>query len=222
MATTADCIVAIFAKAPHPGEVKTRLIPLLGAAGATALHLRLLEHVLATARTASVGPVELWCAPDASDAALRACAARNAASLLDQGAGSLGGRMARAFQDMLARAPCCMLIGSDCPSLTAADLNQAASVLAHADCDAVFGPAEDGGYVLIGMKRVHPALFADMPWGSADVMAITRERLRRLGLNWQELPLRWDVDRPADYARLMREMPSLVVGLTADAPAQFP
>ena len=202
MAATADCIVAVFAKAPHAGEVKTRLIPLLGAAGAAALHRRLLEHTLATAHAAFLGPIELWCAPDASDAGLRECAARTGASLFDQGAGTLGNRMERAFQSMLARAPCCMLIGSDCPALTSTDLNQAASALARSDCDAVFGPAEDGGYVLIGLKRPYPALFADIPWGSERVMAITRARLADLRLNWKELPLRWDVDRPEDLARL--------------------
>jgi rSAM/selenodomain-associated transferase 1 len=222
MATTADCIVAVFAKAPYAGEVKTRLIPLLGAAGAAALHCRLLEHTLATAHAASLGPIELWCAPDASDAVLQEYAARTGASLLDQGAGTLGDRMERAFQSMLARAPCCMLIGSDCPALTSTDLNQAASALVRSDCDAVFGPAEDGGYVLVGLKHSHPALFADIPWGSERVMAVTRARLAELGLRWLELPLRWDVDRPADYARLAREMPSLAAGLMTDAPAPRP
>ena len=212
MATSAECIVAVFAKAPRPGQVKTRLIPLLGAEGASALHRRLLEHSLRTARAASLSVIELWCAPDMEDAILGQCAALEGVSLLDQGPGSLGDRMGRAFQAMLARAPLCMLIGSDCPSLTGRDLIDAASVLAEPDCDAVFTPAEDGGYVLIGLKAPHPTLFEGIPWSTGEVMQTTRVRLKELGLRWHELPTRWDVDRPEDYQRLLLEMPSFRTG----------
>ena len=208
MTTKTDCIVAVFAKAPRPGEVKTRLIPLLGAEGAATLHRRLLEHTLAVARSAAIGPVELWCSPTTQDPFLREVAALQAAPLLAQGDGNLGERMDRAFQRMLARTPRCVLIGSDCPALTAQDLQDAASALAGTDCDAVFIPAEDGGYVLVGLDRPQTRLFDDIPWGTDKVMQTTRARLAELRLRCCELPARWDVDRPEDYLRLVREMPA--------------
>ena len=206
-----DCIVAVFAKAPHPGEVKTRLIPLLGAHGACALHSKLVLHSLGIARAAGIGAVELWCAPDASDPMLRRYAAREGASLLDQGSGTLGDRMERAFRAMLARAARCVLIGSDCASLTAQDLADTDAALADPACDAVFAPAEDGGYVLVGLNRPQPAIFTDIAWGSGAVMQQTRARLRQQSLAWRELPARWDVDRPEDYDRLVRVDPAFLV-----------
>jgi rSAM/selenodomain-associated transferase 1 len=210
--TRADCIIAVFAKAPRPGEVKTRLIPLLGAQGACALHRKLVAHSLSIARAAGVGAVELWCTPDASNPILRQYAAQEGASLLDQGQGTLGERMDRTFQAMLARAARCILIGSDCASLTAKDLADADTALAEPACDAVFTPAEDGGYVLVGLNRPRPAIFVDIAWGSGDVMQQTRARLRQQSLTWRELPVRWDVDRPEDYERLVRFNSAFLVG----------
>ena len=94
-----------------------------------------------------------------------------------------------------------LLIGTDCPALTADHLRAAADVL-RAGSDAVLIPAEDGGYVLIGARVPHPALFDAMPWGTAGVMAETRRRLVALGLSWREPATLWDVDVPADLERL--------------------
>lgn len=211
MTTRADCVIAVFAKAPRPGEVKTRLIPLLGAHGACALHRRLVSHSLSIARAAAFGAVELWCTADARDPVLRQYAAQEGASLLDQGQGTLGERMDSAFQAILARAARCILIGSDCASLTAQDLADANAALADPGCDAVFTPAEDGGYVLVGLSQPQPAIFADINWGSGAVMQQTRGRLREQSLSWRELPARWDVDRPEDYERLVRLNPCFLV-----------
>lgn len=213
MAATADCAIGIFAKAPRPGEVKTRLIPLLGAAGACALHVRLLAHTLRTARAAAIGPVELWCSPTSDDPELQKAAALEGASLLDQGDGILGKRMERAFQASLLRAPRAILLGADCPALSAQDLQDAAAALeAH---DAVLTPAEDGGYVLIGLARGPkldlPRLFAGIAWGTETVLRTTRQRFEEAQLQWCELTTRWDVDRPDDYQRLVREMPAFAV-----------
>ena len=120
--------------------------------------------------------------------------------------------MERAFQAMLARAARCVLIGSDCASLTAQDLADADAALAEPGCDAVFTPAEDGGYVLVGLNRPQPAIFADIAWGSEVVMQQTRARLRQQSLTWRELPMRWDVDRVEDYERLVRFDPAFLVG----------
>jgi rSAM/selenodomain-associated transferase 1 len=192
--------VAVFAKAPRPGEVKTRLIPVLGEALATSLHAALVERTLATAAAANVGPVELWCAPDAADPFFRAQAGRIGARLAVQPAGDLGARMAGAFEAAFGDNCAMLLIGCDCPGFEAAHLREAAAALASND--AVFVPAEDGGYMLVGLSRPVPALFQGIPWGTGEVMARTRGRLRQAGARWVELAPLWDVDRPEDVARL--------------------
>lgn len=192
--------VAVFAKAPIPGEVKTRLVPLLGAADAAELHATLVRRALATAREARVGPVTLWCTPDTGHPFFAACASAFGVVLHEQRGGHLGERMARAFEKLLA-AGAALLVGSDCPALRAEDLRAAAGSLATHD--AVIQPAEDGGYVLVGLARAMPEIFESVRWGEASVMRDTRTSLRRCGATWREMPVRWDVDRPEDYRRLL-------------------
>jgi rSAM/selenodomain-associated transferase 1 len=198
--------ILVFAKAPVQGEVKTRLIPALGAAGAAALHERLVDRALATAAAAAVGPVELCCAPDARHPALGPLARRHGAALGEQGSGDLGDRMHAAFSRALAGAPAAIVIGSDCPALAPEHLRAAAAVLAGGE-DAVLAPAEDGGYVLIGLAHPERSLFERIAWGGPTVLAETRARLAAAGLRWRELATLWDVDRPEDLDRLRRELP---------------
>lgn len=195
--------VLVFAKAPQPGTVKTRLIPMLGAQGAAALHARLVEHTLATVCAAHAGVLELHCAPDAADPFFQHCGGKYGLALATQRGGDLGERMHCAFAGALATAARVILIGTDCPALTARHLRQAQLALVDGN-DAVFVPAEDGGYALIGLARNDARLFENIPWGSAQVMAQTRERLRSLHWRWHELDTLWDVDRPADYRRLLQ------------------
>ncbi len=192
--------VAVFAKAPVPGEVKTRLVPLLGPEDAAELHATLVRRALATAREARVGPVSLWCTPETGHPFFAACAAAFDVSLLQQRGGHLGERMARAFERLLDSGPA-LLVGSDCPSLRPEDLRAAAGSLATHD--AVIQPAEDGGYVLVGLGKAVPGIFEGIRWGESSVMRETRTRLRKAGATWREMPVRWDVDRPEDYRRLL-------------------
>ena len=195
--------VAVFAKAPVPGMVKTRLAQLLGDDGAAGLHAGLVRHALASARAAAVGPVELWCAPDERHDFFTACASQFDARLRRQEGADLGLRMRHAFEATLAEGAALVLIGSDCPAITPRALTDAATALrGH---DVVIAPAEDGGYVLVGLSRPCPAMFDGVPWGTNAVMARTRERLAASRIAWHELPTLWDVDRPEDYARLRRE-----------------
>jgi len=106
--------------------------------------------------------------------------------------------MASAFAE---HAGALLLIGTDCPALTVEHLTSAATALRNGN-DAVFIPAEDGGYVLVGLRRPQPGLFEGIDWGTGKVMAQTRERLAALGLRWVEPATLWDVDRPADLCRL--------------------
>lgn len=195
-------VVVVFARAPQPGAVKTRLIPLLGAEGAAALHVRLVKHALETAGKTALHQVELHCAPDASDPFFQSCAGYYGVTVKAQAGGDLGARMQAAFTQALTQHARVLLIGSDCPALTARHLRQAEQALRDG-ADAVFVPCEDGGYALIGLKHVESRLFDGIAWGTDGVMAETRLRLKQLGWSWRELETLWDVDRPEDYRRLM-------------------
>lgn len=189
--------IAIFARAPVPGAAKTRLIPLLGADGAAHLHERLVTHAVKRALAADVGPVTLWCAPDCTHPFF----AKTGVALAGQQGADLGARMLHAFQS--AQGPL-LLIGADCPAITTRDLRWCAKALEEG-APALFLPAEDGGYGLVGLARPIPQIFTDMQWGAANVMAHTRGRLLQADVPWLEGRTIWDVDRPEDYARLMAE-----------------
>jgi uncharacterized protein len=190
----------VFAKAPAAGQAKTRLIPALGAAGAAALAERLLAHALDTAMSAGFEHVELCAAPDARHPALARWAGLPGLTLADQGDGDLGERMHRALVRALCRHSRALLIGSDVPALDGPCLAQAAAALAGHD--AVFVPALDGGYALVGLCRPAPQLFTGVAWSSPQVMARTRALARQQGLRWAELPAVADIDEPADLAHL--------------------
>ncbi len=198
------CRIIVFAKAPIPGQVKTRLIGSLGASGAASLSEQLILRTLSTAVDARAGIVELWCTPSAHHPFFLHCAQRFEISLCDQREGDLGERMAHAFEETLKKTPLVLLIGTDCPSLKGKDLRQARTILAQG-ADAVIGPSEDGGYFLIGLRRFAPELFARIAWGRRSVLNQTRSRLQRLGWRWHELSVGWDVDRPEDLDRLSDE-----------------
>jgi uncharacterized protein len=184
-------MIIVFARAPVPGEAKTRLIPRLGAWRAARLHTRLVRHAVDTALAAGCGPVEL-----------HGTARHSFFSQLDvafrlQRGRDLGERMYRALSR--ARKPV-ILIGSDCPMLTTADLRRAARWL-RGGCDVVLAPAEDGGYALIGVKKaIEKKLFENIAWGGPRVYADTVKKLR--GARWRALRAVWDVDRPDDLERL--------------------
>jgi uncharacterized protein len=192
--------VAVLATAPIAGFAKTRLIPVLGAAGAARLQERLIERAIAVACAAQVGTVTLWAAPDASHPTFAAIAKRFDVVLARQCEADLGARMQAAIA--AARGPA-LVVGTDCPALTPAHVKEAANALRGGN-DAVVLPAEDGGYVLIGLRRPQPLLFSDMPWSTPQVMDETRSRLRALALTWQEPATLWDLDVPADLERLRK------------------
>jgi rSAM/selenodomain-associated transferase 1 len=190
--------IAILAKAPVPGFAKTRLVSVLGAERAASLQGRLIERAANTAAGAKLGAVTLWGAPHEADPLFQKVCARHGFALRRQAEGDLGARMLAAA--LAAKGPV-LVIGTDCPGLTPVLLRSAADIL-RGWSDVVLLPAEDGGYVLIGMRRAHPALFGSMPWGTGCVLGETRQRLMQLGLRWQEPALLWDLDLPADLDRL--------------------
>lgn len=197
------CPIIVMAKAPLAGLAKTRLIPALGAAGAAGLAARLLRRTAKAALSAGLGPVDLCCTPDPGDPSFGVVADLAGMSLSDQGEGDLGARMDRALNRWLTLRGRALLIGTDAPALDANVLRAAA--LALDGHDAVFVPAFDGGYVLVGLRRSAAPIFADMAWSSATVMMHTRQRLVRAGWRHLELAAVADIDEPADLRWLPPE-----------------
>ena len=204
--------IAILAKAPLAGFAKTRLVPALGTHGAARLQRAFILRTMHVAQQAGLGGgVQLWCAPDADQRFFRALQCTTGVDCRDQPTGNLGQRM----QAAIAAAPGpVLLVGTDCPALGVQHLRAAAAALqvgegAETDADtdksksarAVFIPAEDGGYVLIGLRRALPRVFQRVDWSTPRVMAQTRERLTASGARWVELPTLWDVDEPQDWQR---------------------
>ncbi|HEX9931354.1 MAG TPA: TIGR04282 family arsenosugar biosynthesis glycosyltransferase [Allosphingosinicella sp.] len=185
--------IVVFAKEPLPGRVKTRLIPALGAEGAARLAADMLARTLEEAAASGL-PVELCGEPDAAlwhDGPIRRTA---------QGGGDLGERLSRAAQRVLAEEPA-LLIGADCPDLDRRRLAAAAAALeTH---DAALHPAEDGGYVLLGLRRFDRSLFAGIAWSTASVCAETLRRIEALGWSADVRETLRDVDEPADLHLVM-------------------
>jgi len=197
--------IAILAKAPIPGLAKTRLIPTIGAHAAAVLQERLTGRSLATAFAADIGPVTLWCAPNATHDSFVKLVARLRVTIRPQPEGDLGARMLAAVA--AGNGPV-LVIGTDCPALTDVHLRGAAKSLRDGN-DVILIPAEDGGYVLIGMRSAQPCVFSRIAWGTKTVLAETRTRIIEQRLMRVECPPLWDVDTEADYLRLEREYPEL-------------
>ncbi len=183
--------LVLFTRYPQPGQAKTRLIPALGAAGAADLHRRLTEATLATLLATGL-EVEVW-VTGAAVAAFEAWLGK-ATPVLPQGGGDLGARMDRALRPTPA-----ILVGSDLPTLAVSHITQAAALLA--DGRVALGPAEDGGYYLVGLPAPAPFLFEAMAWSTSGVLAETRRRLQANTVPYGLLPTLPDLDRPEDLAR---------------------
>ncbi len=192
--------VLIFSKLPEAGQVKSRLIPVLGAEGAARLYRRLLVRQLEWLTAEAGCPIQLWLTPSMDHPLVQHWAGEAELSLFLQRGEDLGERMMYAAQAALQSYRQVVLLGVDCPALTAAHLHQTFSWLES--YDGVLGPARDGGYVLLGLKSVPLSLFKGHNWGEADVAESTREAMRRLGWGWRELPRLWDLDRPEDLPKL--------------------
>ncbi|MBL8513198.1 MAG: TIGR04282 family arsenosugar biosynthesis glycosyltransferase, partial [Betaproteobacteria bacterium] len=169
-----DTLCIIFAKAPVPGEVKTRLIPAIGEMGAAMLHSALTERAIENAQSLGA-PVELACAPDLQHAFFDQCAEDFGVTLAPQGDGDLGARMLRALQRGLKSHGNVLLAGADAPALGKKEWAAARAALdAH---DVVLIPADDGGYVLIGARATHAHMFDAIAWGTSGVLAQQRAAL---------------------------------------------
>jgi uncharacterized protein len=192
-----DCLI-IFTRYPQPSQVKTRLIPALGAAGAAALHRRMTEHTLAQVRAlrqtralsievwftgGTLAQVQEWLGTDVE--------------YFVQPEGDLGDRMAFVFKSVFSKGyTAAVIVGTDCPDLNTALLAQGFSALAQHDL--VLGPAIDGGYYLIGLQRLVPELFGGIAWSTGEVLEKTLAIAQQLALASVLLPYLSDIDVPQD------------------------
>lgn len=204
---SARTTVAILAEAPIPGVAKTRLIPAIGQHAAAILQERLTGRAIETALAADLGPSTLWAAPDASHDTFLAMVARRPIALRPQPAGDLGARVLAAVT--AATGPV-LVIGTDCPALSPMHLRSAARSLQDG-AEVTLIPAEDGGYVLIGLRAPEPSLFDRIPWGTPRVIVETRKRIIARGLMLNETPPLWTVDTEDGLARMEREIPELAL-----------
>lgn len=193
--------ILVFARAPIAGKTKTRLVPALGKVGAARLHAELTRQTLEKVAALKNVDVELWCTPDMHHEFFVACAKEYGVLLREQTGDDLGQRMHTAFVSALHKSPWAILVGTDCPELKTADFEHSMTTL-RSDGDAVLGPAADGGYVLIGLKQPAEHIFSNIPWGSECVAELTRKRMQKAGIHWHELPIRHDIDIPADLVHL--------------------
>jgi rSAM/selenodomain-associated transferase 1 len=204
--TVTSAVFLQFAKWPEAGRVKTRLVPALGVAGALQAHVTLVRAVLDNL-CATGYPVQFWWDREALDAdpgaelILDDVRAAGIGQWVQQG-DTLGERMTAALGEALATFERAVVVGSDCPSVDPGYARDAVSALATHDV--VLGPSDDGGYVLIGARRVVPDMLAGIEWGTPAVLRQTCERLERLGLRYCLLEPRWDVDEPEDWARFLK------------------
>lgn len=197
-----DSRLLVLTKAPEAGKVKTRLAASLGTHAAANVYETLLHDCLEKSVSAKLCPVEIWCSPSPKHAFFQHCQDRYRTRLCQQGTGDIGQRMSHAIMSALQHAEHAVLIGADCPALNAKDLDTAFNALQQGT-DVILGPAEDGGYYLIGMREHHPSLFESIPWSTDSVLAVTETRLRERGLDWLTLPVHRDVDTAEDYAVYM-------------------
>ncbi len=222
------CAIGVMAKAPQAGRSKTRLCPPLTSEQAAVLSAAFLrdttENVALAARS---GPIVGYAAyaPSGTEALLRRhVAAGTILQLADGGLGlpdgvrGFGRCLLHAIQGMISRghAAACVL-SADSPTLPTALLAQAAAVLLAPGERAVLGPADDGGYYLLGLKTPHAALFSDIDWSTSLVAEQTRQRARTIGLDLVELDPWYDVDDAASLALLLAERHGYAAAATARA-----
>ena len=199
VADTAGTLLLLFAREPVAGQVKTRMRPQLSAEQACRLHCELVDWTCRRLLQARCGDVELCVTGDTGHPLFENCLALGAARVTRQRGADLGERMWRALRCALRRYRRVLLVGSDCPDIDGDYLGAALGLLD--EVPVVLGPAEDGGYVLLGARVAPRAAFTGIDWGSSRVFEQTVAALGAESVAWRALPPLGDVDRPADLSR---------------------
>ncbi|MEX2131130.1 MAG: TIGR04282 family arsenosugar biosynthesis glycosyltransferase [Pseudohongiellaceae bacterium] len=201
-----NCI-QVFARAPVAGQVKTRIAARIGPEPALSLYQAMFHRTIEQVNQVPLSHRELWITGNPDDPMF--AAVKPEFRIFTQQGKDLGERMRFALQQGLTRYTMVILIGTDCPTLDALYLESAIEAL-NAGNKVVFGPAEDGGYVLLGLTVMVPGLFEALHWGTDTVLQISQTRLKDLSLPFKLLkPLR-DIDRPEDLPGLATLSPPLV------------
>ncbi len=199
--------LVVFAKAPVPGQVKTRLCPPLTPDEAATLHGSFVLDQLERTK-AAIAKFKLSvdrfvaCSPSATHVFFKILSARHGVGLLDQMGEDIGTRMHQVFIDLFSRGyKRIVLVGTDVPNLPLSHYRQAFELLQQQD--AVFGPAQDGGYYLLGLRKPAPELFRDIPWSTNQVLALTEQRAAEAGVTHARVPVWRDVDTLDDLKALI-------------------
>lgn len=189
--------IVVFLKAPRPGQVKTRLAISIGAEAAHQAYLKLADTFLKQLIT--YPQVELRYAPDDAALEIQPFKKHPDWTLTPQGQGDLGQRMERGVREALSEVDAVLCLGTDCPYVRKTDIERAFEFLR--EHDAVLGPAVDGGYWAIGLRKTESTLFQQMPWSTAEVLSITRKRLQTMEMSFRELRELEDVDDLESWQR---------------------
>ena len=189
----------VFTKEPILGEVKTRLQPIYSVEQSLKLHKRLVIDTLTLVCNVPGLDVELCCTPHRNSLFFLKCENDFSIMLSDQQGSDLGERMAFAMSVALQIYEKVIIVGTDCPDINQEYINDA--IIALDDADAVIGPASDGGYVLLGLRKFSPDLFNNIEWSSDKVLAQTQKVLNDLSWSYKELGIMHDLDRPEDLNR---------------------
>ena len=204
----ASIAVTIMARQPVPGAVKTRLRPILSEDDSAALYDSFLRDRISQVRSLH-GAVPAIAYTPAESCSFFAELASDF-FLLPQVGDDLSARLTHTFQQLLEMGHDGVIAtDSDSPTLPTKHLQRAVDGLGMPGADMVLGPSDDGGYYLIGLRRMHPGLFDDMPWSTAQVYDETLRRAVQLGLHVTSLPGWYDVDTPVEFARLRAEIDAL-------------
>lgn len=193
--------VAVLARSPEFGRVKTRLARQMGPEKALKLHKAMLELMCSRLSRWAPGAVTLWVDDHPEHPFVADLAARFDLPVRVQCTGNLGARITFALKTELTGADAALVVGADCVGLTQGDLQDASRALTSGS-DLAVGPASDGGYYLLGLGRPYPTLFANVNWGTETVFRQTIDKASALGLRVAELTTRPDIDRLEDLELL--------------------
>ncbi|MEO1889883.1 MAG: TIGR04282 family arsenosugar biosynthesis glycosyltransferase [Cycloclasticus sp.] len=194
----ASKVLQIFAKQPEQGRVKTRLAADIGEQQACEVYSRLLNNTIKNSCSED-WDLELWCAPDINHFVFRSLAKKFGLRLKAQSGEGLGERMLYALGEGKKVADKVVLIGTDCPVISLEYIEQAFEALNKNDI--VFGPVEDGGYILVGTREINQNMFSDVEWSVAGTLNQNIKAIEHCNLSYGLLPELWDLDRVDDLKR---------------------
>jgi rSAM/selenodomain-associated transferase 1 len=190
----------VFARPPVAGQVKTRLAKSIGHEAALQVYRSLFAVTVKTAAASAADDIFIYVAGTTNHPWVRSLAQQYGATLARQRGSDLGERMYNALAEQLEAEKQSVLIGTDCPVLTADYIDRTFAMLASGS-NVVIGPAEDGGYVLVGANQVRREWFSNIDWGTDRVFRQTREQIRKSGGSLAVMETLWDVDRHEDLLR---------------------